>query len=87
MTITYTFNKNWTWKKNDKSNKRVLKFSILYSFSLLLNVITNSQLLTTLYKNESFINLPYKYFIAFIGATGMSTILNFLGQKFWIFKS
>jgi hypothetical protein len=31
--------------------------------------------------------VPFKYFIAFAGATGFCATFNFLGQKFWIFKS
>jgi len=27
-----------------------------------------------------------KYLVAFIGATGVSSIINFIGQKFWVFK-
>jgi putative flippase GtrA len=31
--------------------------------------------------------LPYKYFIAFVGASGLSAAVSFMGQKFWVFKT
>lgn len=85
LSVTYSLNKLWTWKKKDRSKKRLIKFGILYGFSLLLNVFTNSTLLYMLHEYKDLLNLPYKYFIAFIGATGTSAVFNFLGQKFWVF--
>lgn len=86
MTVTYTFNKKWTWRKNDRSNTRMVKFGSLYGFSLLMNVSTNAALLFLLQHFSYIIDLPFKYFIAFVGATGMAASINFLGQKFWVFK-
>lgn len=87
MTVTYTLNKFWTWKKNDRSRKRIAKFAFLYGLSLLINVGANSVLLFTLHESKSLIDLPNKYLIAFIGATGLSACVNFIGQKFWVFNS
>jgi len=33
------------------------------------------------------IDLPNKYLIAFLGATCVSALINFAGQKFWVFKA
>lgn len=85
LSVTYSLNKLWTWKKKDRSKKRLIKFGVLYAFSLLLNVFTNSTLLYMLHEYKDLLNLPYKYFIAFVGATGVSAVFNFLGQKFWVF--
>jgi putative flippase GtrA len=85
LSVTYTLNKLWTWKKKDRSKKRLIKFGVLYGFSLLLNVFTNSTLLYMLHEYKDLLNLPYKYFIAFVGATGVSAVFNFIGQKFWVF--
>ncbi len=87
MSITYTFNKLWTWKKSDKSKKRFAKFACLYGASLIINVSVNSFLLYLLYDKKELIDLPFKYLIAFIGATGISASVNFIGQKTWVFKS
>lgn len=86
MTVTYTINKFWTWKQRDRSNKRMAKFGLLYGVSLMVNVGINSIVLLLLYEYQSVIDLPYKYFIAFVAATGVSASLNFVGQKFWVFK-
>lgn len=86
MTVTYTLNKLWTWKKKDRSKKRLVKFAILYGTSLLVNVATNSFLLFILFEYQSILDLPHKYMIAFIGATGASAVMNFTGQKFWVFR-
>jgi len=87
MTVTYTLNKFWTWKQNNHSRKRIVKFALLYGLSLIINVVVNSVLLFVLHEYESLFDLPYKYFIAFVGATGVSASINFIGQKFWVFKS
>lgn len=86
MSVTYTFNKLWTWKKKDRSNLRMFKFTVLYGFSLGMNVASNSGLLKVLHEYSDILDLPFKYFIAFVGATGLSACINFIGQKFWVFK-
>ncbi|TNF30151.1 MAG: GtrA family protein [Bacteroidetes bacterium] len=86
MSVTYTFNKLWTWKKNDRSKLRMFKFMLLYGFSLGMNVASNSFFLYVLHEYSSVLDLPYKYFIAFVGATGISACINFVGQKFWVFR-
>lgn len=86
LNVTYIFNKSWTWKHNNKSSKRFGKFIILYSFSLFINVFMNSFFLKILQKNPSFTAIPYKYFVAFVGATLLSASFNFFGQKVWVFK-
>jgi len=86
MVVTYSLNKLWTWKQRDRSNKRLVKFTVLYGVSLFLNVFTNSTLLYILENNQDIYDVPFKYFIAFVGATGMSAVVNFVGQKFWVFR-
>lgn len=86
MTVTYFLNKFWTWKKKDRSQKRLVKFGLLYGIALLINVGTNSGLLYVLHQYRNLLDLPYKYFIAFVGASGLSAAVSFMGQKFWVFK-
>ncbi len=87
MTVTYFFNKYWTWKKKDRSGKRVVKFAVLYGIALLINVGSNSALLYVLHQYRNLVDLPFKYFIAFVGASGLSASVSFMGQKFWVFKT
>lgn len=86
MTVTYTFNKFWTWKKKDRSKSRLAKFGVLYGSSLIINVSVNSVMLYILHHYEAFEPLPFKYFVAFTAATVVSAGYNFIGQKFWVFK-
>lgn len=87
LMVTYHLNKRWTWRRRDRSNLRFAKFMLTYGVSLLLNVGINSGLLQVLHAREVFADVPYKYLIAFVGATGFCATFNFLGQKFWIFKA
>ncbi len=64
----------------------MVKFGALYGFSLVMNVAVNSSLLFLLHHFAHVVDLPGKYLIAFVGATGFSAVMNFLGQKFWVFK-
>ncbi len=86
MAVTYSFNKYWTWKETNRSRLRLIKFSALYGTSLVFNVGVNSLLIFLLYRYSFFAGIPYKYFIAFAGATGFSSLINFTGQKFWVFR-
>jgi len=85
--VTYNLNKIWTWRKRDSSNSRFVKFMLLYGLSMLVNVAVNTFLLFVLHEYKDIIDLPNKYFIAFVGATGTSAMLNFVGQKIWVFKN
>lgn len=87
MTVTYFLNKFWTWKKKDRSHKRLVKFVVLYGIALLINVGSNSVLLYLLHQYRNLVDLPFKYFIAFVGASGLSASVSFMGQKFWVFKT
>ena len=74
--VAFIINKYWTFKKPEKSYKEIIQFGVLYGTTLGLNVMTNK------------IVLDYTdiVLISFIVATGISTILNFVGQKWWVFN-
>ena len=74
--VAFVINKYWTFKKPKKSYKEMIQFGALYSITLGINVITNKIVL-------DYTNLVL---ISFLVATGVSTILNFTGQKWWVFK-
>ena len=74
--VAFVINKYWTFEKHEKSYKEMLQFGILYSTTLGANVLTNKIVLS---KTEI-------VFLAFIIATGVSTVLNFIGQKWWVFR-
>lgn len=74
--VAYTINKYWTFEKYEKSYKEVFQFGALYSLTLFANVLTNHYVL----------DFTGIILLSFLCATGLSTVLNFLGQKFWVFK-
>lgn len=74
--VAYIINKYWTFEKHEKSVREIAQFAVLYSCTLGINVLTNKIVLD----NTSIV------FLAFLVATGVSTVLNFIGQKFWVFK-
>ncbi|MGE4457261.1 MAG: GtrA family protein [Arcobacteraceae bacterium] len=74
--VAFVINKYWTFEKHEKSYKEIFQFGLLYTFTLGANVIVNKLVLD----NTNIV------FLAFLVATGVSTVLNFLGQKYWVFK-
>ncbi len=63
-------------KKYTINFKEILRFMVLYSATLGANVASNKYMLS----------MTGLIFFAFLFATGVSTVLNFTGQKFWVFR-
>ena len=78
---SYNLNKTWTFKSDYKYKEKLLKYSLLYLFSMYLNIQVNRQVLIILTTDYS---ISYK--IAFICATLCSAILNYFGMKYFIFN-
>ena len=74
--VAFIINKYWTFEKPEKSYREIILFSVLYSTTLGLNVITNKIVL----------DYTSMVLVSFLVATGISTILNFVGQKWWVFS-
>lgn len=88
--VAYFMNKYYTFVRKEKSLKEVRNFIFLYMFSLAANVLVNK--ISLLLCPVIFANVPMmnnfktiKLF-SFFAATGTSTVINFIGQKFWVFK-
>jgi putative flippase GtrA len=75
--VAFTLNKLWTFQSKAQISVAALQFSILYTITFMANVSVNH---ITLFYIETI--TP----VAFLLATGTSTILNFLGMKFWVFS-
>lgn len=73
----YTLNKYWTFKKKRKSYSEILRFIMLNMSTLGANVAVNK---------ISLLLFPHWIFPAFLAASGTSTVLNFIGQKWWVFR-
>ena len=74
--VAYVANKYWTFGKHAHSYAEMMRFAGLYTATLGANVAVNNSCLT---------RFPSALFFAFLCATGTSTILNFAGQKWWVF--
>lgn len=74
--VAFIINKYWTFEKHEKSYTEIVKFGLLYSLTLGVNVMTNKIVL----------DMFSITILAFLIATGVSTVLNFIGQKWWVFR-
>lgn len=75
--LSYFMNKFWTFKISHLCHKEAIRFLILYAVSLGINVLVNEMILSV---------HALWIFGAFIISTGTTTIFNYLGQKFWVFR-
>lgn len=86
--FNYTLSKSITFKQHKRSGTEVLRFASLYGISLTANVTVNSLSIIVLSHFLASILFPQAIIIlAFLMATSVSTVLNFLGQKFWVFRT
>ena len=72
----FILNKYWTFNSKKKAFKEIIYYIVLYTITAYLNIEVNKFVLG-LYTNTLF---------SFLCATGVSTVINFLGQKFIVFK-
>lgn len=76
-TVTGFFiNKYWTFKSKKTLWKEAVRYAILYACSAIVNTLVNKAMFT----------ISGLLILAYLVATGISTVLNFLGQKFFIFN-
>lgn len=68
-------NKLWTFESKQVPTKEIPKYIVLYTLTAFINTWVNSIVLA----------LTSLSFFAFLCATGISTVLNFLGLKFFVF--
>ncbi len=74
--VGFIINKLWTFQAKRFSFAEILRYCILYTCTALINTGVNYAVLY-------FVGIQI---FAFLCATGVSTILNFLGQKFFVFR-
>ena len=98
--LNYYLNKTWTWGQSNRDSKRFAKYLALYVVSGSLNVASNEVFLNIIPDREfqmfildpmasaqkPFLTLKIDKFLAVIGATIVGMIVNFIGQKLWVFK-
>lgn len=79
--FAYFANRFWTFGHKPHAPGSPLRFSILYTATLGANVCVNALALVLLANAAAAIQ------VAFLLATGVSASLNFLGMKFFVFKT
>lgn len=71
----FVINKLWTFQSRGFSRQEIIKYVLLYAFSACVNVAVNKTVL---------MGVPVQA-AGYLCATGASTAINFLGQKFFVF--
>ncbi len=74
--VGFVINKLWTFESKQFRPLEIVKYIILYAVSALANTLVNKLVLGW---------FGWKLF-AFLAATGVSTVMNFIGQKFFVFR-
>ena len=85
--VAFLINKYWTFEQKEKSVSEIVKFIILYGCTFSVNVFVNKFVLESAEIKTLLGEVIEIKLVAFVIATGASTILNFIGQKWWVFKS
>ncbi len=78
--FAYFANRYWTFQHRSPTAQSVVRFYVLYGLTLLVNVMTNALIIKALP------NVDVAVHLAFIVATGLSAILNFVGLKMFVFN-
>lgn len=74
--VGFIINKLWTFESFSFSKKEIFRYIVLYTCTATINTIVNKSVLMI---------VPVEL-AGFLCATGVSTILNFLGQKYFVFQ-
>ena len=79
--FAYFANKVWTFGHQEHAPNSAWRFVLLYAITLGANVLVNAGCLVLIS------TLPIAVPVAFLIATGMSAVLNFIGMKLFVFKA
>lgn len=74
--VGFVINKLWTFESRAFSKGEIVRYILLYSCTSFINSMVNHAVLLL---------LPVEL-LGFLCATGVSTVLNFLGQKYFVFR-
>ncbi len=87
--VAYVINKFMTFRTPGRSVAEATRFSVLYGTAFCVNVGVNHGVLALSRLVSSGTSPPGAWATvpAFLVATACSTILNFFGQKFWVFRT
>ena len=81
--ISYFLNKKITFRSFQKSYTELINFYLAHVLAMIVDVVCNKLFLLVF---GLIITGQIKLLLAFTCATSLSVIVNFLSQKFWVFK-
>lgn len=84
MLLGFVGNKLWTFECRSTSMAEPVLYCLLYLVTLAVNIGVNAAVLGVAGR---FIPAPYAAGFAWLSATGVTTILNFLGMRYVAFRS
>ena len=79
--FSYLANRFWTFGHQSHHLDSLWRFLVLYALTLAANVFINACML------KGFTDLTGAVLLAFLVATGVSAVCNFLGMKLFVFKA
>ena len=79
--FSFIANGKWTFQ-SELTRRKLGKHMLVYTLSLVANVVTNQTLLNLLVQSPK-----HQRFFALLAATSVSTALNYIGLKKWIFST
>jgi putative flippase GtrA len=79
--FAYFANRVWTFGHQEHAPGSVWRFALLYTITLSANVLVNAGCLAL------FSAMSFAVQAAFLVATGVSAVLNFLGMKLFVFRA
>lgn len=74
--VGFVINKLWTFGSRRFSWREILRYILLYAVSAAVNTAVNKGVLA----------VSHSAGLGFLAATGVSTVMNFVGQKFFVFR-
>lgn len=82
-TVSFLLNRAWTFEASHTGPEATRRFVVLYGVTFLINVAVNRLVLWTLLPTGLSLDLVEP--VAVIAATTCSMVMNFVGQKLWVF--
>ena len=80
--LSFFFNKTITFKSEINNFYGLFKHSLVYGSSLVANIYVNSAIYLQFIEKYSNISIA----LAFICATSVSILMNFIGMKYYVFR-
>ena len=79
--FAYFVNRLWTFGHKQHATGSMIRFALLYAATLSANVVINAK------AYHWFLGIPHAFQLAFLIATVISAMLNFIGMKWFVFRT